>query len=362
MDGSRIELKGMNQTELEEFFSSLGYEKYRGKQMMKWLYNKIEKDFDAMTDFGRELRAKLSEKASIGELSFVTRYDSQEMNTEKYVFRLSDGNLIESVLMSYEDHLGPSRMTACISTQVGCAMGCTFCASEKGGFTRDLTCGEIVDQVLQLEKYIRPREMRVANVVMMGIGEPLLNYDSVMKAVKLLNHPDGLAIGTRHIAISTCGIVPGIERLTDEGLQIKLAISLHSTDDATRSRLMPINRKYPIPVLMKSLRKYQEVTGRRITVEYALIRGVNDSQEDARSLGELLKGFTALINLIPLNRIPEFPHDRPHDDVAHRFKHILDGYGIRTTIRKERGLDIQAACGQLRRQTAEQPGSREGLR
>ncbi len=354
MNGSKTELKGMNQAELEEFFISIGYERYRGKQMMKWLYQKIEKDFHAMTDFGKELRTLLSEKARISELAHVTRYDSKEMNTEKYVFRLEDGNLIESVLMSYEDHLGPSRMTACISTQVGCAMGCTFCASEKGGFTRDLTCGEIIDQVLQLEKYIRPREMRVANVVMMGIGEPLLNYDNVIRAVRLLTHTDGLAIGTRHIAISTCGIVPGIEKLTGEGLQIKLAVSLHSTRDHTRSSLMPINRKYPISKLMQSLKRYQEETGRRITVEYALIKGLNDSPDDARALGELLKGFTALINLIPLNKISEFPQERSLDETAQRFKHILDGYGIRTTIRKERGLDIDAACGQLRRKTMAQ--------
>jgi len=359
MNGSKTELSGMNQEELEDFFSSLGHERYRGKQMMKWLYQKIESDFNAMTDFGKELRTLLSEKAAISELAYVTRYDSQEMNTEKYVFRLEDGNLIESVLMSYEDHLGPSRMTACISTQVGCAMGCTFCASEKGGFTRDLTCSEIVSQVLQLEKYIRPREMRVANVVMMGIGEPLLNYDNVMKAVKLLNHPDGLSIGIRHIAISTCGIVPGIERLTDEGLQIKLAISLHSTKDLTRSSLMPINRKYPISMLMRSLKRYQEVTGRRITIEYALIKGLNDSPEDAHSLGELLKGFTALINLIPLNRISEVPLERSLDETAQKFKQTLDAYGIRTTIRKERGLDINAACGQLRRKTMAQYSAEE---
>ncbi|MDQ7821859.1 MAG: 23S rRNA (adenine(2503)-C(2))-methyltransferase RlmN [Candidatus Eremiobacteraeota bacterium] len=344
-----MDLKGMDLRELEEFFIVLGEEAYRGKQMMKWLYGKGESNFAAMTDYGRELRGRLSEAASIGQLKVVTRQVSSDGDAEKYLFALADGHLVESVLMSYEDHLGPSRMTACISTQVGCAMGCTFCASSIGGFVRNLTAGEIVDQVLQIQKEIASRQVRVANVVMMGTGEPLLNYDHVMKAVRILNHPDGIAIGVRHIAISTCGIVPGIERLATEGMQVKLAVSLHSANDEVRSSLMPVNRKYPLARLMESLQNYQRMTGRRVTIEYALIRGVNDGVHDAIALRELLRGLTALINLIPLNPVAEFSCQRSRDDSVERFKKVMDEAGIRTTVRKERGVDIDAACGQLRK-------------
>lgn len=348
----RINLKGMNQEELESFFAGIGENPYRGKQMMKWIYEKAESDFTKMTDFGKPLRALLEKSSVIKSIESVKKVISQEMDTEKYLFRLNDGNLIESVIMSYEDHLGPSRMTACISTQLGCPMGCRFCASTLGGFIRDLTCSEIIDQVLQLQKLIQSREMRIANVVMMGIGEPLLNYDNVIKAARLLNHPDGIAIGMRHIAISTCGIVPKIRDLADEGIQVKLAVSLHSANDEARSYLMPVNKKYPLLELRKSLSYYQEKTGRRITIEYALIDGLNDSAKDAHELIAFLKGFTVLINLIPLNKVSEFSRNRSTDNNILKFKSILDEADIRTTVRKERGVDINAACGQLRRNMA----------
>jgi 23S rRNA (adenine2503-C2)-methyltransferase len=347
----RVQLKGLNQEEIDEFITSIGEPSYRGKQLFKWIYQKGETDFDKMTDFGKALRSTLALHAEVSAIEVLQVQHSLSGDTEKYLFRLHDGHLIESVVMSYEDHIGPSRMTACISTQVGCAMGCRFCASAVGGVKRNLTCGEIVDQVLQLQLHLASREMRVANVVMMGIGEPFENYDQVMAAVKLLNHPDGLTIGSRHMAISTCGVIPGIMRFADEGIQVKLAISLHSPFDDVRSSLMPINRKYPLADLMKALRHYQDTTGRRITIEYALIQGVNDREEDARALLELLNGFTALINLIPLNLVREYGLERTSRSQAERFRAWLDEEGIRTTIRKERGIDIDAACGQLRRKT-----------
>jgi 23S rRNA (adenine2503-C2)-methyltransferase len=350
---TKVNLKGMNQEELESFFISLGHEPYRGKQMMKWMYQKGDTDFGSMTDFGKPLRELLTEKASISELELVTQKHSREKNTQKYVFALSDGHLIESVIMSYEDHLGPSRMTACISTQVGCAMGCTFCASSLGGLKRSLTAGEIVDQVLQLQKILKTREMRIANVVMMGIGEPLENLANVLKAVKLLVHPDGICVGSRHIAISSCGIPQKIRELAEEPMQVKLAISLHSPDDAVRSRLMPINRKYPLGALVEALHYYHQKTNRRITIEYTLIKGLNDSEKDAIAVTELLKGLSTLINLIPLNAVPEFPYQRTPQPQVERFREWLEAGGIKATIRKERGLDIDAACGQLRRRSME---------
>jgi len=349
MEREKKELKGLDQHELEEFAVSIGEPSYRGKQLFKWIYQKGETDFQKMTDFGKPLRERLAEHAAVSAIEVLQVQHSRAGDTEKYLFGLKDGHLIESVVMSYEDHLGPSRMTACISTQVGCAMGCRFCASAVGGVKRNLSCAEILDQVLQLQIQLAGREMRIANVVMMGIGEPFENYDNVMAAIKLLVHPDGLTIGSRHIAISTCGIIPGILRLAEEGIQVKLAISLHSPLDQVRSSLMPINRKYPLADLMKALRHYQDTTGRRITIEYALIQGINDREEDARALLDILKGFTALINLIPLNGVREFAMERTARSQAERFKAWLDEGGIRTTIRKERGIDIDAACGQLRR-------------
>jgi 23S rRNA (adenine2503-C2)-methyltransferase len=353
MNETKVDLKGMNQEELERFFVDLGHEPYRGKQMMKWMYGKGETDFRSMTDFGKPLRELLPEKAFISELELVTQKHSRERNTQKYVFALRDGHLIESVIMSYDDHLGPSRMTACISTQVGCAMGCTFCASSLGGLKRSLTAGEIIDQVLQLQKILKTREMRIANVVMMGIGEPLENFSNVLKAVKLLVHPDGICVGSRHIAISTCGIPHRIKELAKESTQVKLALSLHSAFDSMRSNLMPINRKYPLGTLMEALRYYQEKTERRITIEYTLMEGINDSEKDARGVIELLQGLSVLINLIPLNAVPEFPYRRTPPSQVERFRAWLEGGGIKATIRKERGLDIDAACGQLRRRSME---------
>lgn len=349
MSKTRIDLKGMTQDELESFFFSLGEKPFRGKQIMKWIYQKGESDFQKMTDFGKSLRKLLSQNATISELHLLSHHVSDQRNSEKFIFGLVDGNLVESVIMSYEDHLGPSRMTACISTQVGCAMGCRFCASSIGGLVRNLTSGEIIDQVIQLQKLIAPRELRIANVVLMGIGEPLENFPNVIRAVKLLNHPDGVAVGMRHIAVSTCGIPGRIREFADEMLQAKLALSLHSADNEIRKTIMPVTKKYPLSEILESLKYYQEKTSRRITIEYTLIKGINDSYRDACLLKDYLSDLRVLINLIPLNAVPELPYERSPALQVEKFKSWLDEWGFKTTIRKERGGDIDAACGQLRR-------------
>lgn len=347
----KIDLKGMNTTDLENFFLRMNEKSFRSKQMIKWIYQKGSSNFDEMTDFSKVLKMRLKETAHISALKTLRHIISDNRDTEKFLFELNDGNLIESVVMSYEDHVGPSRLTACISSQVGCAMNCSFCATGKSGFIRNLTAGEIVDQVIQMQKSVSQSERRIANVVLMGMGEPLLNYDNVLKAIRILNIPEGTAIGLRHIAISTCGIIPGIERISDEGLQIKLAVSLHSPFDKVRSSIMPINNKYPLAYLMASLKNYQLKTGRRITFEYAMIDGINDDLESASELAKILKGFTALINLIPLNSVAEAKANRSPNHKIEAFQKFMQSKGIRTTIRKERGTDIEAACGQLRKKT-----------
>lgn len=348
-----IDLKGQSKEELERFFAEQGEKSFRASQLVKWMYLKRISDFEAMTDFGRKLRRKLEEQAFIGELNLVRRQVCGRGDTEKFLFSLSDGNLVESVLMSYEDHLGPSRLTACISTQVGCAMGCGFCATSQGGLVRNLTAGEIVDQIVQMQKNIDGSQRRIANIVYMGMGEPFLNYENVMKSLGILNDPEGIAVGMRHMALSTCGVVPGIVRLAGEGIQVKLAVSLHSPFDSVRSRLMPINGKYPISALLESLRFYQRETGRRVTFEYALIRGVNDRPCDSERLAELLEGLTSFINMIPLNPVAGSGMERSPEKNIRRFQEYLVSRGIRATVRKERGVDIDAACGQLRKRHGE---------
>lgn len=345
----KIDLKGMGLDELERFFETIGELPFRAKQMMKWMYLRGENDFEVMTDFSKKLRSKLTEHAFISSLKIVKNLKSSDGETEKFLFELEDGEIIESVLMSYEERIGPSRLTACISTQVGCAMGCKFCATAKNGFIRNLTSAEIADQILRMQKIIAADEKRIANIVMMGMGEPLLNYDNVFSAIRLLNHSDSIAIGIRHITISTCGIVPEIKRLSEEGLQVKLAVSIHSPFDEVRTSLMPINRKYPLKDLMAALKNYQDKTNRRITFEYALIKGVNDDLESAKALANLMDGLTAFVNLIPLNPIKEFSNERSSSSAIEAFKNLMEKKGIKTTIRKEMGVDIDAGCGQLRK-------------
>ncbi|NDD26698.1 MAG: 23S rRNA (adenine(2503)-C(2))-methyltransferase RlmN [Proteobacteria bacterium] len=349
LPAGKANLKDLLPAELEAWFESLGEKPFRARQIVKWLYQKYEHDFLSMTDLSRALRERLTELAFVPQLELVSYQRAAAGDTEKFLFRLPDGNAVESVLMHFDEHLGPGRATLCISTQVGCAMGCVFCASGQAGVLRNLATWEIVDQVLQVQKFIAPRDERIANLVYMGIGEPLANYTATLRSLKLVNHEEGLQIGMRHIAVSTSGLVPGIDRLAREKLPIRLAISLHSPHESLRSELMPINEVYPLASLMASCRAYQEATKRRITFEYCLIRDVNDSDEDAHAVGALLDGIHSLVNIIPLNPVDGYEGKRPGAMRVASFQRIVEGYGIKTTVRQTMGDDIDAACGQLRR-------------
>ena len=288
-----------------------------------------------------KLREKLEDDFYLPNMSILKEYLSEKDNTRKYLFELNDGNIIEGVLMKYKH-----GYSICLSTQIGCKMGCTFCASTIDGVERNLTAGEIFAQVLVVEKKVG---IRISNIVLMGSGEPLDNYDNVIKFLYLVNSKDGYNLGMRNITLSTCGIVPKIFDLADEELQITLAISLHSGNDHERTKIMPVNKKYSLEKLIEACRYYIMKTGRRITFEYALIKGVNDNSEKARELGALLKGMLCHVNLIPINKVVERDYNPAREDAIEKFKKILESFGITTTIRRELGSDINAACGQLRK-------------
>ena len=347
--GGRVNLKDLLPSEMEAWFVSIGEKPFRARQIVKWLHGRLEHDFMAMTDLSRALRERLAALAELPQLELVSYQRSKDGDTEKFLFGLPDGNAVESVLMHFDEHLGPGRATLCISTQVGCAMGCVFCASGQAGVLRNLATWEIVDQVMQVQRFIGERGERVANLVYMGIGEPLANYANTLRSLKLVNHEEGLQIGMRHIAVSTSGIIPGIDRLARERFPLRLAISLHAADDALRSTLMPINEIYPLASLIEACRRYQEETTRRITFEYCLIRDVNDSDDDARAVGRLLEGIHSLVNLIPLNPVEGYEGGRPSTTRVSSFQRIVEEFGIKTTVRLTMGDDIAAACGQLRR-------------
>lgn len=339
---------GFSQDEMEEFFEGLGEPRFRGRQVMEWIHGKAASSFDEMTNLPKALRVKLKEVARISPLLLLRSQVSEIDGTTKYLFRLEDGNTLESVLM-FHDY----GISICLSTQVGCKMGCGFCATAIGGFVRDLTAGEIVGQAIFISRELRREGKRISSAVLMGMGEPLDNYDNSLKAIRLLNFPKGLNIGYRHITVSTCGLVPGIKRLADEGLPITLAVSLHAPNDELRKRLMPIARRYPLPQLLEACREYIAKTNRRITFEYALIKGVNDSQKEARELVTFLKGLLCHVNLIPLNPVKEREYEPSPRNTAEGFLRELEAAGISATIRREMGADIDGACGQLRRREVE---------
>ena len=331
--------------EIEEDLLNMGEKKYRAKQIFAWLYRGVD-SFEEMTDLSKELIAKLKDFYYIKNLEIANLAESKD-GTVKYLMRLNDGNCIESVKMKYK-----YGICACVSNQVGCKMGCNFCASARIGFVRSLTPGEIISQILMIEKQSNEK---ISNVVFMGIGEPLDNYDNVLKAINLINNPKGLNIGARHISISTCGLVPKIKQLADENeLQCNLCISLHSSRDEVRSSMMPINKKYSIKEVIDACKYYIEKTNRRITFEYALVDGVNDSYEDAMHLAKLLKGMLCHVNLIPINKIKDGIYEKSSTDKILAFRDALNSKGIVATVRRELGSDISAACGQLVRQTKEQ--------
>ena len=334
-------IKDLNISELEEIFESINEKKYRAKQVFKWLYRDI-KSFEQMSDISIELRNKLDEKFDICIYKILKKQVSKD-GTIKYLFELSkDDNAIETVFMKYK--FGNS---ICVSTQIGCKMGCRFCASTGISFVRDLTSGEIIEQILSV---IRDTKEKISNIVFMGIGEPLDNYDNVVKAIQLINAPNGLNISVRHISISTCGLVNNIYKLADQNISSTLSISLHASTNEKRSKIMPINDKYDIQEILKACKYYIEKTNRRITFEYALIKDNNDSIEDANALAKLLKGILCHINLIPINKIDNGEYNKTSDDKILKFRDYLNEKGITATVRRELGSDIEAACGQLRRQ------------
>lgn len=336
----KVNLLDMSLKELEDLLATMGQQKFRAKQIYQWL-NKGIKDIDEMSNISKELRQALAEKTNLHKLFIEHKLVSKIDGTAKYLFRLSDGNIIESVFMQYKH-----GNTACISSQVGCRMGCRFCASTGAGFMRNLTAGEMLDQVLTMQT---DSGKRIGNIVIMGIGEPLDNYENVTKFLRLVNHPEGLNIGYRHISVSTCGLVPEILRLARENMPITLSISLHAPKDEEREKIMPINRKYSIDKLIEACKIYTEETKRRITFEYALIDGVNDSRNDAVELAHTIKGMLCHVNLIPVNSIKDGAFRKSSKQQIKIFQEILQRFGIEATVRRELGSDINAACGQLRR-------------
>ena len=333
-------IKEYNLEELKNELEQLGEKKYRAEQIFKWIYVDKVKEFDEMTNLSIELREKLKKEYTMCNFNILRKQESSD-GTKKYLFDVLDGNAIETVLMQY--HHGK---TICVSSQIGCKMGCKFCASTGIKFVRSLTAGEIVEQILAVEQDIGDK---ISNVVFMGIGEPFDNYDNVMKAIKITNNQKGLNIGARHISISTSGLVPMIYKFADEELQCTLSISLHATNDAKRSAMMPINNRYNINELMEACKYYINKTNKRISFEYALAKDNNDNLEDAKELVKLLKGMLCHVNLIPINKIENGAYVKSSNENIIRFRDYLNEKGIVATIRRELGSDIDAACGQLRR-------------
>ena len=340
------DLKSMTPAELTAWCKDQGQPAFRSKQIFQWFSRGISST-EEMTDLPKALRTKIDREGGISPLTVERKQVSKLAGTIKYLWRLSDGNCIETVLMRY--HHGNS---VCISSQVGCAMGCAFCASTVGGRVRNLTAGEILDQVIFTQK---DSGLPISNIVLMGIGEPLDNYDHVRKFLTLVNHPDGMNIGMRHISLSTCGLIKGIDRLAEEGLQLTLSVSLHAPDDETRSALMPVNRATGVDALFAACRRYFEKTGRRISYEYAMIDGVNDTPRQAALLADRLEGTVAHVNLIPLNHVEESSL-QPSSRVA-AFQRQLEKRGVTATVRRRLGSDIDASCGQLRRKALRDPRS-----
>lgn len=335
------DLKQFSLNELEKEILELGEKKFRAKQIFNWLHQKQIDEFEEMTNLSKELREKLKEKYIITEMNILDKLISKEDGTIKYLFKLKDGNIIESVLMKYS-----YGYAACISSQVGCRMGCTFCASTLEGLERNLNVAEIVTQIYKMQK---DSGNRIRSVVLMGSGEPFDNFDNFIKFIEIINCEEGANLGQRHITVSTCGIVEKIYELAEKGLQVNLALSLHSPYDEMRKDIMPVGKKYEVNEIIKACKYYAQKTKRRVTYEYALISGINDTEECAKMLINLLKGSLAHINLIPVNDVKERDYIKSSKNQIKKFYDIIDRGGIDVTIRRELGSDINAACGQLRR-------------
>lgn len=337
----KIDIKSLNFKELQASVLEIGEKSFRAKQIYEWIHIKLADTFEEMSNLSKELRAKLIEKYQLTSLHIVEERCSQMDGTRKFLFELSDDRIIESVLMKYQH-----GNSVCISSQVGCRMGCRFCASTLGGLERDLTAGEMLDQIYKIQKHSGER---VSNVVVMGTGEPLDNYDNMLRFINMLTDENGLHISQRNITVSTCGLVEKINELSKEKLQITLAISLHAPNDIVRQELMPIANKYSIYEVISACKNYYNETGRRLTFEYSLVEGVNDSKENAAQLSKLVKGMNCHINLIPVNPIKERDYKQTKAYFVQNFKNLLEKNKINVTIRREMGADIDAACGQLRK-------------
>ena len=347
MSEFKVKITSLSEEELAQYIRGLGQPAFRAGQIFRWLHQRGAARFSAMTDIPKSLAALLDELCEIESLSVARKQVSRD-GTVKYLFRLPDGNCIESVVMRY--HYGN---TICVSSEVGCRMGCRFCASTQNGLARVLTAGEIAAQVYAASADLGER---ISHIVLMGIGEPLDNYDNVLKFLHLISSPEGAGIGMRNISLSTCGLVPQIGRLAEEKLGLTLSISLHAPTDALRSSMMPVNDAYPLAQLIPACRAYQKITGRRISFEYSMVKGVNDSPECARQLAQLLKGMGAHVNLIPINPVDGSPYTASDAANVERFKDLLGRLGLNATVRRRLGTDISAACGQLRQEEARRPG------
>jgi 23S rRNA (adenine2503-C2)-methyltransferase len=340
---TRINLLDLSLDELTQLLVGWGQPRFRATQLWRWVYHSLTANPDEMVNLPRELRTRLAEETTVGRLSVVDAVSDDDGLTEKLAMATADGQVIEVVLMRYT-----SRNTVCVSSQIGCALGCLFCATGQQGLVRDLSAGEMAAQVLHYAQKLRETNALVTNVVVMGMGEPMLNFDAVWKAIQNLNDREGLALGMRRFTISTVGVVPGIERMAREGSEVGLSVSLHAPDNALRDQLVPINRRYPLERLLPACRLYTERTGRRVTFEYALMNGVNDSERHAAQTARLLQGLLCHINLIPVNPVAGCAYEPSSRERVLRFQEVLVKHKLQTTVRLRRGVGIEAGCGQLR--------------
>jgi len=342
----KIDLKNLSPSELIEFLASFGKERYRYIQMLRWLYQQGVQSFDEMTNLSKKFRQELSQISFISALRPVSVEKAGD-GTKKFLFQLEDGNRIESVLIPDK-----ARLTLCVSTQVGCALGCRFCLTGKTGWKRDLKASEILNQILGVRKML-PEKTSITNIVLMGMGEPLANYRNTLKATALMAHPDAFKFSSRRITLSTVGLLPELEEMLSEKTPFRLAISLNASNDETRTYLMPINRRYPLDKVLALCKKFPLQRRVRITFEYVLVEGINDSSLDAKGLLRILKGIPSKVNLIPLNEAPEIPFKRPSEEKVKRFQEILMEGGLTVIIRNSKGREISAACGQLQGRSLE---------
>ena len=340
MRAEKVDLKNLSPAELEDFIASFGKERYRSTQILRWFYQKGVHSLDEMTNLSKKFREELSQISFISTLQPL-HVEQAKDGTKKILFQLEDGSRIESVLIPDK-----TRLTLCLSTQVGCAFGCRFCLTGKIGWRRNLSVSEILNQILAVRKML-PEKTPITNIVLMGMGEPLANYDNTLKAINLMHHPDAFKLSSRRITLSTVGLLPELERLAKEKISFRLAISLNASDEETRSQLMPVNRRYPLKRILALCKNFPLRPRTRITFEYVMVEGVNDSPQDAKKLLRILKGIPSKINLIPLNEAPEIPFKKTSEEKIKRFQEILLEGGLTAIVRTSKGAEISAACGQL---------------